>query len=38
MIMECDGYHYPKYMYEDTNWCELTLYTTRDMNNSALYV
>ncbi len=37
-MVECDRHHYPKYMYEDTNWCKYTLYTTRDMKNCCIYV
>ncbi len=38
MMEECDGPHYPKYMYEEMSWCEHTLYTNRDMKSCALYV
>ncbi len=38
MMVECDGHHYLKYMYEDMNWCQHTLYLTRYMKNCVVYM
>ncbi len=38
IMVECDGYYYSKYMYENMNWCEYTMYTTRDMKNCSICI